>query len=65
MKARNKAKLAEETSDLNTADEGNKGLKRKRIQKMLSSSDDSAIESQLLPSPPRIKKNRTKAGNHK
>ncbi|KAF5300816.1 hypothetical protein FQR65_LT19309 [Abscondita terminalis] len=55
MKARSKAKLAEETSDLNTGDETEThSSKRRRIQKVLSSSEDSLNESLLSP-PPNIK----------
>ncbi|KAK5640180.1 hypothetical protein RI129_010991 [Pyrocoelia pectoralis] len=56
MKARNKAKLAEETSDLDTGDENEPNFsKRKRVQRVLSSSEHSSNESQL-PLPPNIKK---------
>ncbi|CAG9825734.1 unnamed protein product [Phaedon cochleariae] len=51
MRARNKAKTDEETSDLASEREGN--YKRKRIQKVLSSSGSS--EESLLPSPPKFK----------
>lgn len=54
LKARMKAKMAEDTSELNTDDDNSNNQKRKRIQKVLSSSDDSMDESLLEP-PPKIK----------
>lgn len=52
MIARKKAKLAEETSDLNTEEETTR--KRKRIVRTMSSSSEE-FET-ILPSPPKIKK---------
>lgn len=49
MRARNKAKDAEQTSDL--ASEMETENKRKRIQKVLSSSGSS--DESILPSPPK------------
>lgn len=51
MKARQKARTAEETSDLASEFETD-AIKRKRIQKVLSSSEESIVES-ILPSPPK------------
>ncbi|CAH0552793.1 unnamed protein product [Brassicogethes aeneus] len=64
MIARNKAKVAEDTSDLNTADE-NENPKRKRVQKILSSSDsDQSSENDcVLPLPPKLSKTRNKQSN--
>lgn len=65
MRARNKARIAEDTSDLNTGEENNMGnpeKKRKRVKKVLStSSSDSEFEDSILPLPPKIK--RIKPGN--
>lgn len=46
--------MAEETSDL-VSEVEQENRKRKRIQKMLSSSEES-IDDSLLPTPPQIKK---------
>lgn len=59
MIARNKAKVAEETSDLNTADE-NETPRRKRVQKILSSSDSSSENDCLLSRPPKLSNTRKK-----
>ncbi|CAH0562793.1 unnamed protein product [Brassicogethes aeneus] len=53
IKARAKAKVAEETSDLNT-DENCDPQKRKRVQKIVSSSEES-INGSVLEQPPKIK----------
>lgn len=58
LKARNKAKIAENTSDINTEPEDVE-VKRKRIQKILSSSDES-IDDSNLPAPPSISKYKPK-----
>ncbi|CAH1153262.1 unnamed protein product [Phaedon cochleariae] len=55
-RARAKAKIAEETSDLNSDSEQ---VKRKRVQKILSSSESDSSYS-ILPSPPKIKKKNCK-----
>lgn len=60
MKARTKAKIAEDTSDLNTADENNEEMsKRKRIPKIQSDSSSdysSEVEYPALAIPPKINK---------
>ncbi|KAF5276022.1 hypothetical protein FQA39_LY00818 [Lamprigera yunnana] len=48
LKARNKARIAESTSDINTEPDDVE-TKRKRIQKILSSSDDSIEDDGSLP----------------
>lgn len=62
MKVRAKAKIAEDTSDLNTEVDENlmESKKRKRIQKVLSSSEDSINESLLSP-PPKIQRFKKKS----
>uniref|UniRef100_A0A6P7GYH2 Uncharacterized protein LOC114343840 n=1 Tax=Diabrotica virgifera virgifera TaxID=50390 RepID=A0A6P7GYH2_DIAVI len=54
--ARNKAKIAENTSELETESDTGNNKKRKVIQKILSSSDEESIEESILPSPPKIKR---------
>uniref|UniRef100_A0A1Y1LZX5 DUF4806 domain-containing protein n=2 Tax=Photinus pyralis TaxID=7054 RepID=A0A1Y1LZX5_PHOPY len=58
LKARNKARIAENTSDINTEPEDVE-VKRKRIQKILSSSEES-IDDTILPPPPSISKYKAK-----
>lgn len=50
-RARNKARLAEDFSDLNSGNESNS--KRKRIQKVLSSSSEDESNPSLLPPLPK------------
>ncbi|XP_023311148.1 uncharacterized protein LOC108917953 [Anoplophora glabripennis] len=57
-KARIKAKVAEDTSDLNSDD--TEEIKRKRVQKILSSSESDVGDVSFLPSPPKLKKIRRK-----
>ncbi|XP_050517960.1 uncharacterized protein LOC126892471 [Diabrotica virgifera virgifera] len=54
IKARSKARIAEDTSDLNTEDEHQK--KRKKVQKIFSSSEDESSNENLIGAPPKIKK---------
>ena len=55
MTARNKARRAEDTSDLNTGDEAGE-QKRRRIPKIITSEESSDSEIDLLAPPPKIKK---------
>lgn len=66
IKARNKTKVAEDTSDINTTtdDQENerheKFNKRKRIKKVLSSSDEESGNETLLSTPPAIARFKSK-----
>lgn len=56
MKARNKAKLAEDTSDLASEAESGKKRKRKLKKRLASSSEDDSVEIVNIAPPPMLKK---------